>query len=213
MNIIIFQGPELSEALAQARGLGGSVAASGKATPEQLAKLNELSVLMQYLRKRVDDVVQRRCFSSSSLKAALEADSRAIDSAVGDAADQVASLVASRGAKVDSAAYFAALTRSVESIFSIEEHSAGLLDELLTARIARFRREIFVTLAWVALGLLLLSADGTPLHERRHHEPPAGREYRQADRRRRSRRAIDAPRLARTSWACSGVPSTRCPAR
>ena len=30
MNAIVFQGPELSEALAQARGLGGSVAASGK---------------------------------------------------------------------------------------------------------------------------------------------------------------------------------------
>ena len=51
MNVIVFQGPELSEALAQARGLGGSIAASGKATPEQLAKLNELSVLMQYLRQ------------------------------------------------------------------------------------------------------------------------------------------------------------------
>ena len=47
MNVIVFQGPELGEALAQARGLGVSIAASGKATPEQVVKLNELSVLMQ----------------------------------------------------------------------------------------------------------------------------------------------------------------------
>ena len=67
MNILIFQGPELSEAVAQARGLGGSVAASGKATPEQLVKLNELSVLMQYLRKRVDASFTK-CFSSSTSK-------------------------------------------------------------------------------------------------------------------------------------------------
>src|SRR5688500_5988242 len=31
MNVIVFQAPELSEALARARGLGGSIAASGKA--------------------------------------------------------------------------------------------------------------------------------------------------------------------------------------
>ena len=38
--------------------------------------------------------------------------------------------------------------------------SVSLLDELLAARIAKFRREIFVTLAWVALGLLFLSVMG-----------------------------------------------------
>ena len=51
MNVLIFQGPELSEALAQARGLGVGIAASGKATPEQLEKLNRLSVLMHYLQQ------------------------------------------------------------------------------------------------------------------------------------------------------------------
>ncbi len=36
----------------------------------------------------------------------------------------------------------------------------GLLEGLLTARIARFQREIVGTLAWVALGFLVLSAIG-----------------------------------------------------
>jgi methyl-accepting chemotaxis protein len=159
MNVIIFQGPELTEALAYARGLGAGVAASGKATPEQLAKLNELSVVMQYLRKRVDASFTK-VLQFEGLKADLEAEARATDNAVGDAVDQVANLIASRGVKVDGDAYFAALTRSVESIFSIEERSAGLLDELLAVRIAKFQREIYGTLAWVATGLLFLSIMG-----------------------------------------------------
>jgi methyl-accepting chemotaxis protein len=159
MNIVIFQGPELSEVVAQARGLGGSVAASAKPTPEQLGKLNELSALMNYLQKRVDASLTK-VLQFEHLKADMNPEARALNSAVRDASDQVASLVASRGVNVDTSAYFAALTRSVESIFSIEEHSAGLLDELLTVRIAKFRREIVVTLAWVALGLLLLSVMG-----------------------------------------------------
>jgi methyl-accepting chemotaxis protein len=159
MNIVIFQGPELSEVLAQARGLGGSIAASGKPTPEDLDKLNELSVLMNYLQKRVDASLTK-LLQFDHLKADLNAETRALNNAVRDATEQVTSLAAGRGVKVDSGAYFAALTRSVESIFSIEEHSAGKLDELLAVRIAKFRREIFVTLAWVALGLVLLSVMG-----------------------------------------------------
>jgi methyl-accepting chemotaxis protein len=159
MNIIIFQGPELSEALAQARGLGSSVAAEGKASPEQLAKLNELSILTEYLRKRVDDSF-KKALQFDTVKAELTSDLAATGAAVRDANDHVARLVAGRGAGTDSTEYFATLTRSVESIFSVETHVAGLLDGLLNARIAKFRREIFVTLAWVAAGLLLLSAIG-----------------------------------------------------
>src|SRR5919108_2191711 len=55
MNIAIFQGPELAEVLAQARGQGGSIAAAKSGSPEQLARMSELSVLMRYLRSRVDD--------------------------------------------------------------------------------------------------------------------------------------------------------------
>ena len=79
MNVIIFQGPELSETMAQARGLGSSVAAAGKGTPEQLAKLHELSILMRYLRERVDDSFGK-ALQFEKLKAPLEADSLATTS-------------------------------------------------------------------------------------------------------------------------------------
>ena len=70
--------------------------------------------------------LSRRCFSSSISRLTSTPKCVPLDTAVGDATDQVAGLVASRGVKADSGAYFAALTRSVESIFSIEEHERQL---------------------------------------------------------------------------------------
>jgi methyl-accepting chemotaxis protein WspA len=159
MNIIVFQGPELSEALAQARGLGSSLAAAGKATPEHLARMNELSILMRYLRGRVDDSFSK-ALQFDSVRAHLEGNALATREAVRDADDQVSRLIASRGAGVDSGAYFASLNKNVESIFSTEERLAGLLEGLLTARIAKFQSEIFVTLAWAGLGFLLIAVMG-----------------------------------------------------
>jgi methyl-accepting chemotaxis protein WspA len=159
MSIVLVRGPELSEALARARGLGSVLPAGGSATPEQLDRLSEQAVLVQYLRMRVDDAFSKvRQFDS--LKLALDAESRAVDSAVEDGANQVAGLIASRGTSVDRAAYFAALTRSVDAIFLVEERSASLLEELLNARIAEYRRDMFETLTLVALGLVLLSLMG-----------------------------------------------------
>ena len=106
MNIVIFQGPELSEALAQARGLGGSIAASGKATPAQLAKLNDLSVLMKLPAENGLMRLSRSCCSSNTSKPTSTPKHAAITARFGDASDQVTSLVASRGLKVDTSRVF-----------------------------------------------------------------------------------------------------------
>jgi methyl-accepting chemotaxis protein len=159
MNIIIFQSPELSETLAQARDLGSSIAAARKGTPEQFARLTELSTLMGYLRTHVDASFSR-VLQIEKLKTLLDADARATATAVQDASGQVAKLVATRGMETDSAQYVSTLTTHVESIGSMEQHVTGLLDDLLTTRIAKFRRDIFETLAWVALGFLVLSIMG-----------------------------------------------------
>ncbi len=57
MNVLIFQGPELSEALAQARGLGIGMITAKNTTPEQLAQLNRLSNLAAYLQTKVGRLV------------------------------------------------------------------------------------------------------------------------------------------------------------
>src|SRR6185503_17589106 len=54
MNILIFQGPELSEVVAQARGLGSRIAANKGSNPDELDQLNRLAILMGFLEKKVD---------------------------------------------------------------------------------------------------------------------------------------------------------------
>ena len=55
MNVLVFQAPELSGALAQARGLGTAIAAARNGTTEQFEELNHLSILVGFLQKKVDE--------------------------------------------------------------------------------------------------------------------------------------------------------------
>ena len=114
MNVIIFQGPELSEALAQARGLGSSIAAGRKGTPEQLAKMNELAILMRYLNKRVDDSFSK-ALQFRELKEP-QPDARAT-SAAASGRERPGYAVWSPPAEMetDSAEYFATLTKKRRS--------------------------------------------------------------------------------------------------
>ncbi|MEO5742227.1 MAG: methyl-accepting chemotaxis protein [Vicinamibacterales bacterium] len=159
MNVVIVRGPELSEALAYARVLGTSIAAARKATPEQIARMNELSSLMHYLRKGVEDSL-RKALPSGKGEAELASDSLAIEAAVQTAGDLVSSLVGGRAIRIDSEEYFATLTKSVDSIFSTEERVAALLEEMLNTRIASFQRGILVTLTLVGFGFLLPAVIG-----------------------------------------------------
>jgi methyl-accepting chemotaxis protein WspA len=156
MNIMVFQGPELAEVLARARGLGVTIAASKTVTPEQLETLNRLSVLMPFLQSKMN-ISFVKALQTDALRSALDAESRAMAGAVQDAAGQSARLAASRGKDISAAEYFASLTRSVESIFAIEEHVAGSLKTLLDTRIEKFQKQILVALAWAAIGLLVVS--------------------------------------------------------
>ena len=78
MNAIIFQGPELSEILAQARGLGTGIAASRTATPEQLETLNRLAVLLPFLQDKLNISFVKALRSDEALRSTLEAESRAV---------------------------------------------------------------------------------------------------------------------------------------
>jgi methyl-accepting chemotaxis protein WspA len=156
MNAIIFQGPELSEVLAQACGLGAGIAARGTATPEQLETLNQLAVLMQFLQDKFNtSLVKAR--RSEAFRTTLEAESRATAAAVEDAAGHIARLAASRGKDMDAAEYFSSMTQSVESIFATEEHLAASLRTLLNNRVGRYHRDILVALGSALIGLLAVS--------------------------------------------------------
>jgi methyl-accepting chemotaxis protein len=158
MNILIFQGPELAEVLAQARGLGGAVAANRKATPEQLQRLDRLATLTPFLQQRMEISVAKASQSNPSIKTELDSRWRRTVGSALDAVGQVATLVSTRGSDTDPRAYFAAASTGVDSIFEMQERGIGTLTRILNDRIAGFQREIISALAWVGLGLLVVGS-------------------------------------------------------
>ena len=160
MNIVIFQGPELSELVAQARGLGGSVSANKGSDPKDLDKLNRLAILMGFLQKKVDDSLGKVSQANSALKTQMDAESRSMVGAVQAAIDRVTKLVGGRGRDANAAEYFAALSGSVGPLFEMQQREKDSLNVLLQKRISKFEWEVAATLAWAALGLLVVSAVG-----------------------------------------------------
>ena len=69
-------------------------------------------------------------------------------------------LAAAGTGATDAAHYYAALTRSIDSIFDLEVGLTRSLMSLLEQRVATFQREVLQTLAWAALGLLVVSVIG-----------------------------------------------------
>ena len=189
MNVIIFQGPELAEVVAQARGLGSSIAANRGSDPAQIEELNRLAILMGFLQKKVDDSFSKTAQANGTLKTQMDGESRSTAGAIQLATDRATKLVASRGQGANAAEYFDALTPSVESLFATQEREHAALNVLLDKRISGFQWEIAQTLAWAGLGLLVVSAVGFVMTRDMTVQPRAGRRRREPDRGRRSRRA------------------------
>jgi methyl-accepting chemotaxis protein WspA len=154
MAVVIFQGPELAETIAKARGLGGRLAASKSASADDLAELNRLGVLIDFLQNKVADSRSKVTRANPTLKAQMSADSREVKRAVDDASREVGRIMASHGRDVDPAAYFSTLTRSVDIVGEVDARSAEALTTLLHARVDKFNRQITVALVCAILGLI-----------------------------------------------------------
>jgi len=160
MNILIFQGPELSEVVAQARGLGSRIAANKGSDPDELDQLNRLAILMGFLEKKVDDSLGKISQANPTLKTQMDAESRSAVGAVHAATDRATKLVRSRGRDANAAEYFDALTGSVKSLFEMQQRGTDSLNVLLQNRISKFSWEVAATLEWAGLGLLIVSGVG-----------------------------------------------------
>jgi len=160
MNILIFQGPELSEVVAQARGLGSRIAANKGSDPDELDQLNRLAILMGFLQKKVDDSLGKISQANPTLKTQMDAESRSAVGAVHVATDRATKLVRSRGRDANAAEYFDALNGSVKSLFEMQQRGTDSLNVLLQNRISKFSWEVAATLAWAGLGLLVVSGVG-----------------------------------------------------
>jgi methyl-accepting chemotaxis protein len=152
-NVLIFHGPELSEALAQSRGLGSGMAASKKGTSEQYERLNRLAILVGFLQKKMDESLSNALKFQGALRPKLEAAQTRVNP--GEVQEAVA-----RVFDMSAADYYSILTRNVNAIFEIESQFAGSLQVLLNERLYEFQGEVRSALAWVALGLTVVSVIG-----------------------------------------------------
>jgi methyl-accepting chemotaxis protein len=160
MDVMVFQGPELSEALARARGFGVAVTANRKRTPEEAEELSRDAVLVEFLGARVDGSIAEAFESDAALKAQLEAPAGESTAAVLDAMGEVVKLARASGAAPTPSDYFARLSRGIDSIALLEGHLTSTLHDSLTMHIAELRREFTYAVGLAALGLLVVVAVG-----------------------------------------------------
>jgi methyl-accepting chemotaxis protein WspA len=160
MSIVVFQGPELTEVLAQARGVGNAIAAARQGTPEQFERLRELSILAAFLARKLDDSLGKAVIFNATLKPTTEPYTSTGSRTVRDAASQAATIAASRKGAPSAAAYNATMSATVDAVFDVGERASQSLNGLLHARIAKFRREMLSMFAWVTLGMLVVALVG-----------------------------------------------------
>jgi methyl-accepting chemotaxis protein len=156
MNVVIFQGPELSEILGQVRGLGSRIAASGKVTPDQADRVERLSALAGFLRDKTGESFGKAFEFNATLQPRLQEPAQSAATAVQEALQAAEGLTAGSRQRTDAAAYHASMTRAVDAVFDLQSQAALALDELLDKRIDKVQREVHMTLLWAVLGLLVV---------------------------------------------------------
>jgi methyl-accepting chemotaxis protein len=161
-TVLISRGPELSELLARARGMGAglTITSSRDHRAGQIEQLNRQSILMESVGVRLDASMTSAMELTPFLKRPLDDSAMAASDAVLDAQGEIIKLTG-RALRGDGAppttpdAYFAAMTRGIESINGLESRLEGALQSLLTEHMARLQREVRETLGWAIVGLLV----------------------------------------------------------
>jgi methyl-accepting chemotaxis protein len=159
-DVLIFRGPEVMELLARARGFGGAVAAGAERTPIQSDKLNQYATLVEFVQAKLDAAMIDALTANESLKPQLEPAFLATSDAGLDAMGEIMKLADIKNARTAPADYFAAMSTGIDSIVAMETRVAASLNGLLNERVSALRREVLQTLAWVALGLLVVCLIG-----------------------------------------------------
>ena len=154
VDILVFDGPQLSEALGRARGFGVGVSAKARTT-EQFERLNREAVLGEFLSAKIDDSLGKSVEASASIKDALERDARAASDGVLQSLGEISKLA--RGFNTNApSTYFADISKGVDAIFALQADIADTLEISLKARVAALERDVFKTMAWAAAGLLVV---------------------------------------------------------
>ena len=160
MDALIFKGPSLAELLAEARGRISGMAARKHATAEELVKLNQLAILIEDLLGKVDVSLEKAFSQNPSLKAKLESDQQASYSGTQESVVVLRKIVSTGTTEAASSQYFASQTKVINLLYELEARVGTALTALLEARIEKLHREVYQTLGWAMLGLLVVSVIG-----------------------------------------------------
>jgi methyl-accepting chemotaxis protein len=162
IDLLIFLGPELSETLARAQGLGAGVSADRQeATRDAMDKLRRLAVLAEFQSAKVDAALEAALSADEALRADLEAQAAHTSGAVIDAlSEMIKRTLAGPSPQQESAAYVANMGRGLDAIDTLETQIAAALSTRLNERVSALRQEVVGTLLWVVLGLMALIGIG-----------------------------------------------------
>ena len=160
IDILVLQGPELSEALGRARGLGALAATTRKHSADDAEGLHREAVLVEFLGAKIDESIAETLEANAALKAQLDEQARNTSSAVLEAMGEIVRLARGDNAGQTPAQYFAAVTRGIDAIHALNARIAATLRQSLDERMAALWRELFTTLGWVAVGLVVVLAAG-----------------------------------------------------
>ena len=155
IDVLIFQGPELAESLARARGFGVGVLATANKTPEQFERLNRDFVLAEFFSTRLDEAIREAIDGNEAFRSRLNGHADATTDAIVAAMAEIGKLTRGGNTAVKPADYFAAVSRGVEAIGTLQTQITAGLNESLTARIAALRWDVMQTLGAAVLGLLV----------------------------------------------------------
>jgi methyl-accepting chemotaxis protein len=162
IDVLVFEGPELSESLARARGFGvGMVAASDVRTREQQDKLRRYSTLAEYHSNKVDQSIADALKSDEALRSELEARAGDTSALVLDAMAAIVTLTGAGPTQhVAAVDYFSTMTKGVDAIGDFNMRIAAALSSRLNDRVSTLWRDMLFTLAWAGSGLLVVAVIG-----------------------------------------------------
>lgn len=160
MDLIIMKSPRLTDLLGQARGLAADVAAVGKATPEQFARLAELVILIDYLAVQADSSLGKAIEQNAALAPSLAPLQRDSLAAMRECIELLRGMRTDQGDAMKASVVFSELTKRIDVIFATSQRATVELATLLSHRVDKLERGVRSTLLLASLGLLFVCLIG-----------------------------------------------------
>ena len=160
IDVLIFEGPQLTESMARARSFGAGLLIQRRNTEEQFDLLNHELVLVEFFGAKIDVSIQETLLANETFQSQLATHAQAATDAVLQATVDMGTLGRAKDTKINPDEYLAQLNRGTDAVAELESEIIATLGESLTARVGALQREVALTLGTAVLGLLVVFAIG-----------------------------------------------------